>query len=101
MFDISTLGLNKITQEECTTLEEPVTQMEVRKAMLSCGPSKAPGYDGFNLKCIRHVWPIIGEECSKFILQFFDASGMCGQSLVKSAASLYYSSLKLVFYHIA
>jgi len=58
MFDISTLGLNKITQDECTTLEDQVNPMEVREAMLSCGPSKAPGYDGFNLKCIKHVWPM-------------------------------------------
>jgi len=71
MFDISTLGLNKITHEECNTLEEQVTPMEVREAMLSCGPLKALGYDGFNLKCIRHVWPIIGEECSRYVIQFF------------------------------
>ena len=40
--------------------------------MLSCEPSKAPGYDGFNIKCIKHVWPIIGEEFSKCILAFFE-----------------------------
>jgi len=38
---------------------------------MSCGPSKAPGYNGFNIKSIKHVWPIIGEDFSKYILQFF------------------------------
>ena len=34
--------------------------------------SKAPGYDGFNIKYIKHVWPIIGEDFSRYIIQFFE-----------------------------
>ena len=34
--------------------------------------SKAPGYDGFNIKCLKHVWPIIGEDFSRSIMQFFE-----------------------------
>lgn len=29
---------------------------KIRKAMLSCDPSKAPGYDVFNMKFIREMW---------------------------------------------
>ena len=32
----------------------------------------APGYDGFNLKCIKHVWPVIGAEFSNCVRQFFE-----------------------------
>jgi len=53
-------------------LEEPVTSEEVKEALLSCDVSKAPGYDGFNINCLRHVWPVIGEEFSQYILQFFE-----------------------------
>jgi len=43
---------------------------------MSCDPSKAPGYDDFNLKCLKHVWPIIGEEFSNYVIQFFDSGNM-------------------------
>jgi len=48
--------------------------------MLSCGPSKAPGYDGFNLKCIKHVWPSVGEEFCMYVIQFFE-TGKLPQSI--------------------
>ena len=46
--------------------------MEVKEALMSCDMSKAPGYDGFNIKCIKHVWPIMGEEFSRYVIQFFE-----------------------------
>ena len=59
-FDLSSLGLNKITPEVSAWLQEPVSSVEVKEALMSCDMSKAPGYDGFNIKCLKHVWPIIG-----------------------------------------
>ena len=38
----------------------------------SCDPSKAPGYDGFNLKCIKQLWPVLGEDFCAYILNFFE-----------------------------
>ena len=71
-FDISSLGLIKITPEECAFLQEPVTPLEVKEAILSCDSSKVPGYDGYNLNNIKHVWPIIGEEFSGYIIHLFE-----------------------------
>ena len=71
-FDISSLGLNKITEQMCHEMEAPVTKQEIKEAMLSCDLTKAPRYDGFNLRCIRHVWGLIGEEFCTFIQQFFE-----------------------------
>lgn len=71
-FDLSTLGLPKLSQEEALELEVPITRKEVRDALFSCNPSKASGYDGFNLKCIRKMWPILGEDFYSYILNFFE-----------------------------
>jgi len=72
VYELASLELKKLTPEMIAKLEEPVTLEEIKDALNSCDISKAPGYDGFNIKCIKHVWPIIGAEVSNFILQFFE-----------------------------
>jgi len=76
LFDLTSLGIQKLNTEEKLRLEQPVTIEEVKEAIMNCDPSKAPGYDGFNLKCLKHVWPIIGEEFSKYIIQFFETGNL-------------------------
>jgi len=71
-FDINSLGLNQLTQSQREDLEKPVTREEIDMAISSCDPSKAPGYDGFNLKCIKKMWIIIGEEFYDYIQGFFE-----------------------------
>jgi len=71
-YDISNLGLQKLTLEDAAELEHDITVQEINQAILSCDPSKAPGYDGFNLKCIKKLWPIIGEDFCSYIAQFFE-----------------------------
>ena len=71
-FDIRTLGLNQLTQSQRDELEQPVSRQEIDIAISSCDPSKAPGYDGFNLKCIKKMWPIIGEDFYSYIQGFFE-----------------------------
>ena len=71
-FNISDLGLSVLTEEQKQNLIEAVSMEEIEEALASCAPTKAPGYDGFNFKCIKHVWPIIAEDFSKCILNFFD-----------------------------
>jgi len=72
-FDISDLDLPRLSPNEAMMLELPVTEQEIKEALLDCSPSKAPGYDGFNMKCIREVWPIVGEDFSSYIQQFFQS----------------------------
>jgi len=71
-FDITQIELPKLSQEERLWLEEPISKEEILEALTSCDPAKAPGYDGFNLKCIKKLWPILGEEICAYILQFFE-----------------------------
>ena len=54
-------------------LERPVSREEIEEAIASCDPSKASGYDGFNLKCIKKMWPVIEEDFCSYILRFFES----------------------------
>ena len=71
-FDITGLGLQRLSETESMELEKPVTKQEIAAALAECDPSKAPGYDGFNLKCIKHIWPVIGDDLCTYILSFFE-----------------------------
>jgi len=66
------MELQRLTQDEMLWLEEPISKGEIEKAIASCDPSKAPGYDAFNLKCIKKMWPMIEEEFCAYILRFFE-----------------------------
>lgn len=70
----------RLTEEKSRQLTEAVTLEEIREAILTCEPLKVPRYDGFNIKCIKHVWPITGEDFSKYILQFFETGHLPASS---------------------
>jgi len=70
-FDIAPLGLNKLSQNQKEELEQEVTRQEIDSALASCESTKAPGYDGFNLKCIKKMWSVIGEDFYAYIQNFF------------------------------
>ena len=53
-------------------MEKPVTKDEIKDAIASCDPSKAPGYDDFNLKFIRRVWVVIEEDFCAYVIRFFE-----------------------------
>jgi len=79
-FDISNLGLSVLTEEQNQHLIETISAEEIEVALASCASTKAPGYDGFNFKCIKHVWPIIGEDFTRCVLNFFN-SGQLTESI--------------------
>ena len=43
----------------------------MQQAVWSCGPDKAPGFDGFNFKFIREMWEMLKDEIYEFVLSFF------------------------------
>jgi len=71
-FDIAPLGLSKISAEERKRLEEPITREEIKEAVDCCDPSKAPGYDGFNLRFIKKLWPEMEEDFYAYVMRFFE-----------------------------
>lgn len=44
---------------------------ELKEAVWSCDLNKSPGYNGFNIKFVKEMWPIIGEEVIDFVRCFF------------------------------
>ncbi|XP_021975497.1 uncharacterized protein LOC110870625 [Helianthus annuus] len=49
-----------------------VTVDEVKKAMFAIGSDKAPGPDGYSSAFFKSAWPIIGQDVSNAIIDFFN-----------------------------
>ncbi|KAL0294627.1 UNVERIFIED_CONTAM: Retrovirus-related Pol polyprotein from type-2 retrotransposable element R2DM [Sesamum angustifolium] len=60
-----------LTEEEAYALIRPVTVDDVKTAMFDIEEDKAPGPDGFSSGFYKAAWPIVGEEISKAIMDFF------------------------------
>lgn len=52
-------------------LEVIHSEEEIMMAIKSCDPSKAPEYDGFNLKFLLKMWDVMGNNVVKFVKEFF------------------------------
>ncbi|XP_021994704.1 uncharacterized protein LOC110891319 [Helianthus annuus] len=57
----------------------PVTVEEVKKAMFSIGNDKAPGPDGFTAAFFKVAWPIVGNDVSLAVVDFFNTGKLLGQ----------------------
>ncbi|KAL0434246.1 UNVERIFIED_CONTAM: hypothetical protein Slati_2758900 [Sesamum latifolium] len=60
-----------ITQEEASALIQPVSREEIKLAFFDIEEDKAPGPDGYSSGFYKAAWPIIGEEITNAILEFF------------------------------
>ena len=63
--------LPKISEEQLQSLEKRPSMEEISLALHDCDGSKAPGYDGFNLKFVKSIWKDIEHEVYNFILDFW------------------------------
>ncbi|GKU86994.1 hypothetical protein SLEP1_g1457 [Rubroshorea leprosula] len=64
------IPFKKISSEDNRSLVAPFSEDEVKKAVWSCGSSKAPGPDDFNFKFIREMWETIKDSVMGFIDDF-------------------------------
>ncbi|KAL0385948.1 UNVERIFIED_CONTAM: hypothetical protein Sradi_2989100 [Sesamum radiatum] len=60
-----------ITQEEASALIQPTSREEIKLAFFDIEEDKAPGPDGYSSGFYKAAWPIIGEEITNAILEFF------------------------------
>ncbi|KAH0746543.1 hypothetical protein KY285_008200 [Solanum tuberosum] len=60
--------LNRVQQQ---ALIVPIAKEEIHAGLLSIDDQRAPGCDGFNALFFKKAWPIIGDEVTEAILQFF------------------------------
>lgn len=44
------------------SLDETPNVEEIKKAVWSCYPNKALGYDGFNIRYIKSMWDTVGND---------------------------------------
>ena len=63
--------VKKIKELDAVNLELIPSEEEVKVAVWSCDPSKAPGSDGYNLNFIRKMWQVVGSDFTKIVLNFF------------------------------
>ncbi|KAG7537667.1 Ribonuclease H domain [Arabidopsis suecica] len=64
----------KVTLEMNSQLTVTPTQLEIKEAVFSIHPDKAPGPDGFSSGFYQSFWDIIGEDVCMDIRSFLDSS---------------------------
>ncbi|KAL0404396.1 UNVERIFIED_CONTAM: hypothetical protein Sradi_2080400 [Sesamum radiatum] len=60
-----------LSDAEALTLVKPVTPNEIKLAMFDIDEVKAPGPDGYSSGFFKAVWPVVGEEVTRAIMEFF------------------------------
>ncbi|KAK4384432.1 Retrovirus-related Pol polyprotein from type-2 retrotransposable element R2DM [Sesamum angolense] len=68
-----------LTEEEACVLIRPVTVDDVKTAMFDIEEEKAPGPDGFSSSFNKAAWPIVEEEISRAIMDFFTTGRLLKQ----------------------
>ncbi|KAL0448909.1 UNVERIFIED_CONTAM: hypothetical protein Slati_1447300 [Sesamum latifolium] len=60
-----------ISEAEALILVQPITLNEIKLAVFDIDEVKAPGPDGYSSGFFKAAWPIIGEEVTRAIMEFF------------------------------
>ncbi|KAL0416023.1 UNVERIFIED_CONTAM: hypothetical protein Slati_3434200 [Sesamum latifolium] len=60
-----------ITTDEGVRLIRQVTREEVKAAFFDIAEDKAPGPDGYSAAFFKAAWPVVGEEMTQAVLEFF------------------------------
>lgn len=68
------LNFPQVSTEQNEVLEKPFTSEEVKAAVFSMKPDKAPGPDGMNPMFFQHFWPTLGDDVTQFINQCLETN---------------------------
>ncbi|KAL0416338.1 UNVERIFIED_CONTAM: hypothetical protein Slati_3465700 [Sesamum latifolium] len=60
-----------LSEAEALTLVQPVTPSEIKHAVFDIDEVKALGPDGYSLGFFKAAWPVVGEEVTRAIMEFF------------------------------
>uniref|UniRef100_A0A1S3ZI61 Uncharacterized protein n=1 Tax=Nicotiana tabacum TaxID=4097 RepID=A0A1S3ZI61_TOBAC len=60
-----------VNRQQQLQLMKDVSKEEVYNALLGIGDNKAPGYGEFNALFYKKAWPMIGEEVTEAVMDFF------------------------------
>ncbi|GAV92494.1 Exo_endo_phos domain-containing protein [Cephalotus follicularis] len=76
-WECNLFGYDKqIAAEYQNSLGCPITAQEVKAALWSLNPLKAPGPDGYNGFFFKEAWCVIGDECINAICNFFTSGSL-------------------------
>lgn len=67
LLSLGSMHLNKLSEHGRLNLIEDFSINEIEAALNSLAEDKAPGPDGFNIKCIKFFWPVLRSKVQKFI----------------------------------
>ncbi|KAL2226237.1 UNVERIFIED_CONTAM: LINE-1 reverse transcriptase [Sesamum indicum] len=68
-----------ITDEEGNQLLLPFSADDVKKAVFDIAEDKAPGPDGYSSRFYKAAWPVVGEEVTRAVLEFFSTGKLLKQ----------------------
>ncbi|KAL2240815.1 UNVERIFIED_CONTAM: hypothetical protein Sindi_0722700 [Sesamum indicum] len=68
-----------LSNEESTTLLLPFTPADVKQAVFDIDEDKAPGPDGYSSGFFKAAWPIVGQEVTSAVLDFFSTGRLLKQ----------------------
>ena len=71
MSDIEKTGGHTLTREQQHTLEEPIRQEEVRRAIFGGQRKKAPGSDGVSLELFQDTWDTMKDTWTRLFHKLF------------------------------
>ncbi|KAL0286117.1 UNVERIFIED_CONTAM: hypothetical protein Sangu_2747800 [Sesamum angustifolium] len=68
-----------VTTEECDYLVRPVTKDEVKTVVFDIDEDRAPGPDGYSSGFFKAAWPVIGDELTAAVTDFFSTGQLLKQ----------------------
>ncbi|KAL0378647.1 UNVERIFIED_CONTAM: hypothetical protein Sradi_3170200 [Sesamum radiatum] len=68
-----------INSEEAAALVAPITQQEIKDAFFDISEESAPGPDGYTSAFFKAAWPVIGEDISAAVAEFFHSGQLLRQ----------------------
>ncbi|KAL2224828.1 UNVERIFIED_CONTAM: hypothetical protein Sindi_2936600 [Sesamum indicum] len=68
-----------LSEEDGSFLLEPFTPADVKQAVFDIAEDKAPGPDGYSSGFFKAAWPIVGQEVSSAVLDFFSTGRLLKQ----------------------
>ncbi|KAL0454000.1 UNVERIFIED_CONTAM: LINE-1 reverse transcriptase [Sesamum latifolium] len=69
--DLGTCAPGPLSADEVQALIRPFTKEEVKAALFDIEEDRAPGPDGYSSGFFKAAWPIVGDEVTRSILDFF------------------------------
>ncbi|KAL0318219.1 UNVERIFIED_CONTAM: Transposon TX1 uncharacterized protein [Sesamum calycinum] len=68
-----------VTDEEASLLIRPITKDDVKTTVFDIEEDRAPGPDGYSSGFFKAAWPVVGEEITAAVMDFFTTGRLLKQ----------------------